>query len=100
MAPNANEKKANADAIVRKVLNEEEEKRVIEKVRAKAKRQAARDDELSPELRNACWYINMFYVIFLGFFCYLDPSAENVQRFFAFTVLGALIYIRYVLLSD
>ena len=41
----------------------------------------------------------MFCVTFLGFFCYLDPSAENVQRFFVFTVLGALIYIRRYVLS-
>ncbi len=100
MAPNANAKKDNADATVRKVLCKEEEKRVIAKVKAKAKAKVKENDELSPEFRMACWYINMFYVTFLGFFCYLDPSTENVQRFFAFTVLGALIYIRYVFLSD
>ncbi len=97
MPPNATSKRKIREKTEKEAF--ETKYRVVEK--SKAKSQGAKpQDELSLEFRQACWWINLFYVTFLGFFAYLEPSMENVKRFFAFTILGALIYVRYVLLSD
>ena len=50
---------------------------------------------LRPEFRKAVWVTHCFYVLFMGFFCILQPTERNIQSFFAWVALGFLVWLRY-----